>query len=90
MEVIMADEKSKSLSDEATMYEIVEVEEGEFALVRVDGLGDPLVTITFSEASLEYLRGAKTDVAKVMIEAGLDVVAELTEEPEFEEDPVLH
>lgn len=78
------------MSEEAAVYEIVELEEGGVALSRVDGEGEPLVYIKFSEESLTYMQGSKIDIAKVMIEAGLDAVAELNEEASVEEEPVVH
>ncbi len=79
------------MTKEASMYEIVELEDGEFALSRVDGVGEPLVSIKFSQESIHYLKNVQADVVKVMIEAGLDVVSELTEEGVLtEEEPVLH
>jgi len=62
----------------------------------VDGQGEPLVTIAFSKESLVFLGQSKMEVAKSMIEAGLDTVAEISEpqmeiEDELpEEDAVIH
>lgn len=73
--------------NETSLYEIVELDNGEVALRRADGSGTPpLVTIKFSEESRYYLEDAKFDIAKVMIEAGLDAVGEMTDEPEQEQE----
>ncbi|WP_075185246.1 hypothetical protein [Teredinibacter haidensis] len=64
----------------STLYEIVELEDGEIALQKADEKGEPLVRIRFSEESLYYLNDAKLDVAKAMIEAGLEAASELQDE----------
>lgn len=68
----------------STLYEIVELANGDIALQREGGAkktsnGAPLVTMRFSTDLLRFLRGAKMDIAKVMIEAGLERVAHLAE-----------
>lgn len=72
-----------SLYDESTFYEIIELENGDVALRRSESTknngNNPLVEIRFSEESQYFLGQAKFDVAKTMIEAGLDLVAELSE-----------
>lgn len=65
----------------STLYEIVELASGEIVLRRADEEGDPLVSISFSEEALYFLNDAKFDVAKIMIEAGIDAVGETEEEP---------
>ena len=65
------------------LYEIAELETGEIVLQRADEKGEPLVRITFSKESLFFLNDAKYDVAKAMIEAGLDTANGLS--GEFEE-----
>ena len=62
-----------------TLYEIVELENGDIALCRADEEGEPLVSIRFSKESLHWLNEAKFDVAKAMIEAGLDTLSEVEE-----------
>ncbi len=75
-----------SLNDEAAFYEIVELESGEVALRRADEADSaPLVTIKFSEESSYYLDQARFDIAKIMIEAGLDAVAEMNDESDSDE-----
>ncbi len=68
----------------ASLYEIVELPNGEIALQRADDSGErhgePLVSIRFSEESLYFLNDAKFDVAKAMIEAGLEVASDIEEE----------
>lgn len=75
-----------SLKNEASIYEIVELDNGEIALRRADdNASAPLVTVKFSEESTYYLDEARFEVAKIMIEAGLDAVADLDEEDEVTE-----
>ena len=62
------------------VYEIVEVKDGEYILQRVDRDEEPLVRITFSEGASDFLSDARTNVAKIMIEAGLNEVEDLVEE----------
>lgn len=92
MKVIM------SLYDESSFYEIIELENGDIALRQAErSEGDALVEIRFSEESQFFLGKAKFDVAKTMIEAGLDLVAELSEQESATEtgieapaSPVIH
>jgi len=74
-----------SAFDEASFYEIIELENGDVALRRSEYPGEePLVTIRFSTESNDYLGSARYEVAKVMIEAGLDFVAEMEDAVEAE------
>ena len=71
----------------SSLYEIVELSNGDVALRRVDSdeSSDSLVSIKFSDESLFFLGDAKLDVARSMIEAGLDNVTEIMESDEAEE-----
>ena len=63
------------------LYEVVELANGDVALQREgDDKGQPLVTMRFSTELLRFLRNGKLDIAKVMIEAGLEEVAKLAED----------
>lgn len=76
-----------SAFDEASFYEIIELENGDVALRRSEHPDEePLVTIRFSAESNDYLGDARYEVAKVMIEAGLDFVAEMEDAAVVEED----
>lgn len=59
------------------LYEIIELSSGEIALRRASEDGEPLVIIKFSEESLYFLKDAKYEVAKAMIEAGMEAAGEL-------------
>ncbi|AFU97460.1 hypothetical protein [Simiduia agarivorans] len=58
------------------LYEIIELSTGEIALRRAAEEGEPLVVIKFSEESLYFLKDAKYEVAKAMIEAGMEAAGE--------------
>ena len=82
------------------LYEIAELPNGDVVLRKVDDEGgEPLVRLCFSIDSVAFMGGAKFEVAKAMIEAGMEAATELAEQehlddfsegfPEFEK-PVLH
>lgn len=62
------------------LYEIIELPSGEIALRRANEGGEPLVVIKFSEESLHFLKDGKYEVAKAMIEAGMEAAGELAVE----------
>jgi hypothetical protein len=67
-----------------SLYEIVELSNGDVVLRRVDDeSSEPLVRIQFSEESLNYLGESKFEVAKSMIEAGMDAANEETQDQKF-------
>jgi len=68
----------------ASLYEIVELSNGDVVLQRADENGDPLVSIRFSAESLSFMRDGKFDVAKAMIEAGMEVAGDLADAPHDE------
>lgn len=63
----------------SSVFEIVELPNGEIALQRAGDDGEPLVSIRFSSDSLYFLKSARFEVARAMIEAGLEVAGELAE-----------
>jgi len=69
-----------------SFLEIVELPNGEYALKRADDEGESLVNIRFSEESKHYLEGATLDVAKVMIQAGIQAVAQMSGKEETFKD----
>ena len=70
----------------STLYEIIELPNGDIALQRADEEGEPLVSIRFSKESMYFLNEAKIDVAKAMIEAGLEAAGEIHDQNETEID----
>jgi len=78
-----------------TEFELVMMEDGEVALQR-SGSDEPLVRITFSPEVLNYLDGKHVEVAKSMMDAGIQTVFEINEERAPDADsgvetrPTLH
>ncbi len=78
-----------------SLLEIVDLGDGEIVLQRADDDSEPLVTIRFSEESRIYLMDNGLEVAKAMIQAGIQAAATLAEQGEEDADPaelprVLH
>lgn len=67
------------------LYEIVMLPDGDFALRRADENEEPLIRIRFSDEAREMLQDAGMDVAKAMIDAGIDMVEQLGDETMDEE-----
>ena len=67
-----------------SLLEIVDLGNGEIVLQRADDDSEPLVTIRFSEESQLYLMDNGLEVAKAMIQAGIQAAAALSEEAELE------
>ncbi|WP_068476333.1 MULTISPECIES: hypothetical protein [unclassified Oleiphilus] len=59
---------------DSSFLEIVQQDDGEFVLKRIDEEG-ALVTIQFSEEVSEYLREHSVEVAKAMIGAGVQTAS---------------
>lgn len=64
----------------ASLYEIVELPNGDIVLRRADEEGETMVSIRFSDNALPFLQDGKFEIAKAMIEAGMEVVGELAEQ----------
>ena len=65
----------------SSFFEIHELSTGEFILKRGDdSANEALVTIKFSAESLHFLGGARFEVAKAMLEAGMEAASELNEQ----------
>ena len=62
-----------------TEFELIMLDDGEVALQR-SGTDETLVRITFSEEVLDYLDGKHVEVAKSMMDAGIQTAFELNEE----------
>ena len=62
-----------------TEYELVVLDDGEIALQR-SGSDEPLVRISFSPTVLAYLDGKYVDVAKSMMDAGIQTVFEINDD----------
>ena len=70
------------------LLEIVDLGNGEVVLQRADDASQPLLRIQFSEESRRYVMDNCLEIAKAMIQAGIEATAEITEqgEVEIEED----
>ena len=71
-----------------SILEIIELSDGEVVLQRAEDDSGPLVTIRFSEESRLYLMGNGLEVARAMIQAGIQAAAELAEQGEMEVEAI--
>ena len=62
-----------------SLLEIVDLGDGEVVLQRADDDSEPLVSIQFSEEASDYLMENNLEVAKVMIQAGIQAAAKIAE-----------
>ena len=67
----------------SSFLEIVELDNGDIVLRRAEEESEPLVIIQFSEESRGYLRDATLEVARAMIQAGIQAAA-MAEQGELE------
>ena len=67
-----------------SLLEIVDLGDGEIVLQRADDDSEPLVRINFSGESQLYLLDNGLEVAKAMIQAGLQAAAVMAEQAEVE------
>ena len=70
----------------ANLLEIVDLGDGEIVLQRADDDSEPLVTIRFSDESRIYMMDNGLEVAKAMIQAGIQAAANLAEQAEVEQE----
>lgn len=68
----------------SSLLEIVEMPNGDIVLQRSDEDGEPLVVIQFSEESRVYLMDGTLEVAKAMIQAGIQAAAQMADQGEIE------
>jgi hypothetical protein len=70
----------------SSFYEILELSSGEIVLKRSgdEASREPLVTLKFSEESKSFLGSGRFEVAKAMIEAGMEAASELAAEAQDE------
>lgn len=62
----------------STLYEILELPNGDIVLQRVEGDNEPLVRIRFSDQAKAYMDDASLMIAKAMVEAGIKAINELS------------
>ena len=68
----------------ASLLEIVDLGDGEIVLQRAEDDSEPLVSIRFSDESRLYMMDNALEVAKAMIQAGIQAAAALSEQGEME------
>jgi hypothetical protein len=66
------------------LLEIVDHGEGEIVLRRADSDAEPLVTVNFSEEARIYIMDNSLEVAKAMIQAGIQAAAAISERGDSE------
>ena len=72
----------------SSFLEIVELSDGEIVLQPADDPdGEPLVTIRFSAESRAHMVDACIDVAKVMIQAGIQAAVQISDQFEIDDEP---
>tara|TARA_B100000497_G_C7558109_1_gene336852 strand:+ start:139 stop:378 length:240 start_codon:yes stop_codon:yes gene_type:complete len=68
------------------LLEIVDLGDGEVVLQRVEDDSEPLLSIQFSDEANAYLMGNNLEIARVMIQAGIEAAARLSEVNNLEVD----
>lgn len=68
----------------ASLLEIIDLGDGEIVLQRADDDSEPLVVIQFSDEARVYLMDNGLEVAKAMIQAGIQAAAAIAEQGEVE------
>ncbi|MEE4661526.1 MAG: hypothetical protein V2J89_13730 [Halieaceae bacterium] len=68
----------------SSFLEIVELPNGDIVLQRAEEEGEALVTIQFSDESKDYLLDNALEVARAMIQAGIQTAAQMAEEGHIE------
>jgi len=67
-----------------SLLEIVDLGDGEIVLQRAEDGSEPLVRICFSDESRMYLMDSGLEVAKAMIQAGIQAASNIAEESDSE------
>ena len=62
-----------------SLLKIVDLGDGEVVLQRAEDDSEPLVSIQFSEEASAYLMDNNLEVAKIMIQAGIQAAAKMAE-----------
>ena len=64
----------------SSVLEIIELANGDIVLKRADHDEEPLVTIKFSDLAQSFIEDSAIDIAKAMIQAGIEAASELADE----------
>ena len=67
-----------------SLLEIVDCGNGEIVLQRADDDSEPMVTIRFSDEARAYMMDNGLEVAKAMIQAGIQAAALISEQDDSE------
>ena len=78
----LAQDQGNTLS--SSFLEIVELANGDVVLQRAEEEGEPLVRIQFSEESRVYLMDSTLEVARAMIQAGIQAAASMSDHEALE------
>ena len=71
----------------ASLLEIVDRGDGEIVVQRADDESEPLLTIQFSDEARAYIMDNGLEVARVMIQAGIQAAAAISESGNDELEP---
>ena len=71
----------------ASLLEIVDRGDGEIVVQRANDDSEPLVTICFSDEARAYMLDSGLEVAKAMIQAGIQAAAVISERGDLEVVP---
>ncbi len=69
-----------------SLLEIVDRGDGEIVLQRADSDSEPLVTVSFSDEARIYIMDNSLEVAKAMIQAGIQAAAVISEQEQGDGD----
>lgn len=69
-----------------SLLKIVDLGDGEVVLQRAEDDSEPLVSIQFSEEASAYLMDNNLEVAKIMIQAGIQAAAKMAERSDVDMD----
>ena len=64
----------------SSVLEIIELANGDIVLKRAEHAEDPLVTIRFSDDAKAFIDDSSIEVAKAMIQAGIEAAAAIADE----------
>ncbi|MDG2273287.1 MAG: hypothetical protein P8L39_13375 [Halioglobus sp.] len=70
----------------ASLLEIVDRGDGEIVVQRADDESEPLLTINFSDEARAYMMDNGLEVARAMIQAGIQAAAAISESGNDESD----
>jgi hypothetical protein len=71
-----------------SLLEIVDCGNGEIVLQRADDDSEPMVSIRFSDEARAYMMDSGLEVAKAMIQAGIQAAALISEQDDSEIEPL--